>query len=99
MGIVNSEKYGQLNLRKSEYVETMKVEKLCAKNQRMIETFNFEIPDREILAGDNPMKNVLSASIAGKNISIQYYLRVFVKHDGLMVSLGEGQCIVFPIRI
>jgi len=90
MGIVNSEKYGQLNLRKSEYVETMKVEKVCAKNQRIIETFEFNIPSREILAGDDPMKNVLSASIAGKNISIQYYLRVFIKHDGLMVSLGEG---------
>jgi len=99
MGIVNSEQYGQLRIRKFEYLETMQIPKLCPANFRMIETFDFKIPSKEILAADCPMSNVLSASISGKNMEILYYLRVFVKHDGLMVSLGEGQCIVFPIRI
>ena len=76
----------------------MKTARGCAAGERLQTTFEFKIPDKESSATDDPMTSVLSGSIAGKNISIQYYLRVFVKHNGLMV-LGEGECISYPLRI
>ena len=44
------------------------------------------------------MMNYLASSSHGQLISIQYYLRFFVKHDSL-AEWGEGHCVTLPIWI
>lgn len=96
-GVVNTDQ-GQLQIHKSEYVNAVKTPKGCPAGERLQETFEFKIPRKESSTSDDKMTAVLSGSAAGKNISIEYYLRVFVKHNGLLV-LGEGECCGYPLRI
>jgi hypothetical protein len=50
------------------------------------------------LTETSPIADCLSHSAQGELISIQYFLRVFVKHDSWGAG-GEGSCISIPIKI
>jgi hypothetical protein len=41
---------------------------------------------------------MITPSINGRIIDVNYYIKVFVKYDG-MSEFGEGECIEMPIRI
>jgi len=84
--------------KKSEYLKSMKFEGTPAKTWLKKE-FQFALPEQNTPSNDvSPISNCLTQSFQGDLLSIQYFLKVFVKHD-TWAKGGEGDCISLPISI
>lgn len=47
----------------------------------------------------SPISELLAPSVQGELMSIQYYVRFFVKYDSWLDQSGEGHCVTIPIKI
>ncbi len=89
---------GDIISKKSEYLKVVKFEGTPAKTWLKKE-FTFVLPEQNTPLNDvSPISNCLTQSFEGDLLSIQYFLRVFVKHDTWSKG-GEGDSISLPISI
>ena len=83
----------------SEYVKCSKSQEGVPANQKASMTVNVKIPKfNSELEVYNGLPNYLCSSFHGAAVSVQYYLRFFIKYQGL-TQTGEGHCITMPIWI
>lgn len=82
----------------SEYLKIVKLPGVESYKQKS-ETVDFELPQfNQFYDSKQPYSKHLSSSVTGSLLSIQYYIRFFIKHSS-MTEFGEGHCITLPVWI
>ena len=89
---------GTTQYRSSKYLQEVKIPGVGG-HKTLNECVNFELPKvNKFYDAEKPYSKLLSSSVNGCLISIQYYLRFFIKHSS-MTEFGEGHCITMPLWI
>ena len=96
----------QLSSNNTVVVKEKKYEKPLAAGQKDEREISFTLPDTDLCKGDkyelSSAQKVthkdLSCSIEGKLLKVQYYLKVYVRHNAWN-SFFDGKSVTIPIKL